>query len=73
MKITDEKAFSVPSDTFAISASETGYTLQYSVDGETFTDWDEEDIPAGENVVVRSTRGLIYKLSGNEGDVFITY
>ena len=72
MKITGEKAFSVPAESFAISASETGYTLQYSVDGETFTDWDEA-VPADENVVVRTTRGLIYRLEGNEGDVYISY
>ena len=35
MKVTNEKIFSVPEHYFGISGSDTGYTLNYSVDGKT--------------------------------------
>ena len=41
MRVTNEQVFSVPEHYFGIGASETGYTLNYSVDGKTFAAWDE--------------------------------
>lgn len=73
MKITGEQAFSVPTNSFAISASEDAYTLNYSVDGETWTPY-EAETPAGETAIVNfGVKGMLYKLDGNTGDVFIQY
>lgn len=73
MKIENENAFSVPANSFAVSASEQSYTLHYSVDGESFTAW-EEATPANEVLVVNGVaRGMIFKLVGNQSIVYITY
>lgn len=50
---------------FAIGPSSSGYTLNYSVDGENFTAWGEASA-ANENVVVANAPyGMTFKLSGN--------
>lgn len=71
--VRGEQVFSVPSDSFAISASNEGYTLSYSVDQQTWTDADKAT-PAGENLYVKnSINGLWYKLKGNQSDVVTKY
>ena len=73
MKVTDEKIFSVPEHYFGISGSVTGYTLNYSVDGETWASW-EADIPADEPLfVANAPLFCLYYLAGNEGEVEIRW
>ena len=65
--INGEATFKVTSvnGLFAIGPSSSGYTLNYSADGENFTAWDEATA-ANENVVVANAPfGMVFKLSGN--------
>lgn len=73
MKITGEEAFSVPEKSFCIGSSDGGYTLAYSADGITFTEYDTPT-EAGVNAVVNfGAKHMIYKLIGNTGEVNIQY
>lgn len=73
MKITGEQVFTVPYRSFAVSASEGGYTLNYSVDGENFDAW-KDATPAGEILMVTNTiNDLKYKLVGNTGEVLVQW
>lgn len=78
-KIKDEKPFSVDSLIFVIGESETGYTLEMSVNtvnGENGTDWAEcsDPIPANKiHQVVYNARGSWYRLKGNTGEVVIRW
>ena len=74
LKIKGEKPFQVTSaHSFAVSPSNEGYTLQYSADGISYTDWDEAT-PSGENLfVINVPKNTYYKLSGNASDVTVTF
>lgn len=73
MKIVNEKVFSIPEHYFGISGSESGYTLNYSVDGETWAEW-EEATPANEPVFVANAPMFMkYKLVGNTGEVEVRW
>ena len=73
IKITDEAAFQVEAENFAISPSPTGYTLNYSADGVNFTPWTEGTLAEVTQVVACAARGMYYKLVGNVGQVVITF
>lgn len=67
--IKDEASFKAKKDTFTIGPSETGYTLCYSAENETFTEY-PTPTPAGENLIVNgATRYSYFKLKGNVGEV----
>lgn len=71
--IEGEKPFSILSDSFMISPSNEGYTLNYSADGDNFTAW-EEATPAGQNLVVTNCpKECYWKLVGNATKVIIKY
>lgn len=71
--IQGEQIFRVPVSNFAISPSASGYTLNYSADGENFDAWDEAT-PADKNeIVTNAPCGLWYKLVGNTSDVKLQY
>ena len=73
MKVTNEKIFSVPEHYFGISGSDTGYTLNYSVDGKTWASW-EKAIPANETLFVANTPLFcLYRLSGNKDIVEVRW
>lgn len=73
MKIMNDKAFSVPTSSFAISPSSYDYVLNFSVDGKNFTQYTSYTY-AGENLLVTgSVPNLIYKLVGNEDTVLLQY
>lgn len=73
MKIVDEKVFSVPEHYFGISGSQSGYTLNYSVDGITWTEWDEPT-EAGKTLFVANAPLFgKYKLVGNTGEVEVRW
>lgn len=65
--------FSVPTSDFAISPSTVEYTLEYSVDGTTWTPW-KESTPAGENLmVVGGVKTMLYRLNGNTENLILKY
>lgn len=74
MKIQTNCAFSVPAEAFAVSAPSASYTLQYSADGNTFTDY-EDEIPANEVLFVSGLpKNCIYKLNSSvDEDLYIQY
>lgn len=73
MKVIGEQAFGIPATGFAVSPSTEGYTLAYSADGVSFTNIDTAT-PAGEvGVFVDAPKGMIYKLVGNNSEVYIQY
>ena len=73
LTVQGEDNFQIVAHSFIISPSSEGYTLQYSADGEQFTNWPEAT-PAGENLVVTNVPRLtFYKLLGNASTVTINY
>ena len=73
MKVSNEDLFTIPSESFAIGYSSTGYNLEYSTDGENFTAYDKS-VPANEVCIVHGApKFLTFRLSGNSGDVLIQY
>jgi hypothetical protein len=66
--INKEDIFQARGSKVAISATTSGYTLQYSVDGRDFDDY-QESIPANENLIVSDViSGMFFKLAGNTDD-----
>lgn len=73
MKVNNEEVFGIPTTAFAVSASESGYTLAYSADGVSFTEY-EKPTPANEVLIVNGVpKGMGFKLVGNTDTVFIQY
>lgn len=73
MLVKKETPFSVVTRNFAIGPSAEGYTLAYSVDGETWTEY-EDATPSGVTAIVNfGIPNLKYKLIGNDSDVYIQY
>lgn len=72
IKVTGEAAFGVNSSSFGISASASGYTLQWSVDN---IHWDDlDDVDADTNwPVSNAPTWAAYRLKGNTSHVVITY
>lgn len=63
--INQESKFSVDEKTFSVAPTSSGYTLNYSADGENFTPWGEAT-PANENLIVNGcAKGQVFKLVGN--------
>lgn len=61
------------SHSFAVSNSESGFTLMYSADGFDYTAWSEAT-PANETLVVNSiANGMFFYLSGNTSTVKVVY
>lgn len=72
-KITGERPFQVLAHSFGVSASNEKYTLNYSADGITWTEWDEPT-PANEVLFVTNVpKSCYFKLVGNNSEVTITY
>lgn len=73
IRINGENAFQVLAHSFSISPSDSGYVLQYSANGEEYTDWDEAT-PANENLVVNGVgKFMFFKLKGNTDSVDVQY
>lgn len=67
--ITGEEIFRCQGNSIAIAPTTGGYTLNYSIDGKTWTAWGEA-VPAGEPCIVGGVVPTMYfKLAGNNGDV----
>lgn len=68
MKVSKEQVFSVPANYFGVSGTDSGYTLNYSVDGETWAAW-EDATPANEPLFIANCpKFMKYKLVGNTTD-----
>lgn len=74
LKINGEQPFQLSSaHSFSVSPSSEGYTLQYSADGISYTDWDEAT-PANETLfVINVPKNTYYKLSGNGSQVVVSF
>lgn len=73
MKVFDENVFSTPVGHFGVGGSQSGYTLNYSVDGKDWAAWDEAT-PAGEpTFVANAPKFMKYKLVGNSGEVEVRW
>lgn len=71
--ITGAVPFQVLAHSFAVSPSSSGYTLNYSADGKTYTAYSQAT-PANENLIVNGiAKGMYFKLAGNSAEVTITY
>lgn len=64
-KISGEEPFQIPSDKFIIGASTSGYTLNYSADGISWTAWEESTDANDNQVVVNVPINTYIKLDGN--------
>lgn len=72
-KVSGETAFQVMSHSLIIGPSESGYSLAYSADGENFTEY-SEPVPAGQNCIVNGVAfGTYIMLSGNTGEVSVSF
>ena len=70
--IYGDEPFQVDGQSFGV-VSPDAITLNYSADGETWTEWDNST-PAGENLqVINFALGTWFKLAGNTEAVVITY
>ena len=69
--ITGEEIFTSTATQFAIAPTSSGYTLNYSVDGNNWTAWGEP-VPANENCVVSGVvAGMYFKLVGNTDEITV--
>ena len=66
--VNKEEVFRSSGNKVAIAATTSGYTLQYSVDGNDFDDY-KEPVPGGENLIITDVvSGMFFKLAGNTDD-----
>ena len=73
MKVTAENVFSVPANFFGISGSNEGYTLNYSVNGDDWAEWDEAT-PANQTLFVANCpKFMKYKLVGNNSEIEVKW
>lgn len=73
-KISGEELFQIPSDKFIIGATASGYTLNYSADGVSWTAWEEATAANDNQVVVNIPFNTYCKLAGNtSNDVLIRW
>lgn len=69
--ISGEEVFRCYGSSMAVAATYNDYTLNYSVDGENWTEYGEA-IPAGENLIVTDlVSGVYLRLLGNTNDNLI--
>lgn len=74
IKISGEQHFQVGASRFCIGASASGYTLNYSADGEHFTAWDDVTPQDTDQVVINAAEGMYFFLEGNTAeDVVVTW
>jgi len=64
--VSGETAFRSQRESFGVGPTSNGYTLSYSADKETWTDYDEAT-PANENLIVNGVPTYMwFKLKGNQ-------
>lgn len=72
MQIVGEDIKQIPLGKFSISASESGYTLRYSADCNSWSSW-ATPVPANEVAVVNAVPNMYWQLSGNTSTVFVQF
>lgn len=73
MLVQGEQIFTVPANSFAVGGTASGFTLAYSADGLTYTEW-EKETPANETLVVNGVaKGMRFKLLNNTGETYIQF
>ena len=65
MTVNGQDPFIAPAPRFAIGQTSAGFTLEYSVDGENFTEWDEATDASTDVVVSNAVPGMFMRLKGN--------
>ena len=66
--ISGEEAFRSQRESFGVAATSNGYTLSYSADKETWTDY-EDATPANENLIVNGVPTYMwFKLKNNQDE-----
>lgn len=70
-KINKAEYFQIPTDKFIIGPSASGYTLNYSADGVSWTPWKEATNANENQVVVGIPQNTYVKLVGNTTDNII--
>lgn len=73
MKVINEQVFGVPNTSFGVSGSESGFTLNYSVDGEKWAQWSEATNANEPMFVVNVPKFMKYKLVGNTDTVEVRW
>ena len=72
--VNGEEPFKAPASRFVIGQTSTGYTLEYGVDGENFTAWDEATEANTDAVVANAVPGMFIKLTDNtDSEVVVKY
>ena len=70
-KINKANIFRIPADKFIIGPSTSGYTLNYSADGVSWTPWKEATSANQNQVVIGLPQNTYVKLAGNTTDNII--
>lgn len=73
MKVINEQVFGVPNTSFGISGSASGFTLNYSVDGNSWGVWPEATKANDTLFVVNVPKFMKYKLVGNTDTVEVRW
>lgn len=73
MKVFGETIFCVPATSFGIAGSASGFTLNYSVDGNSFGVWPEATKANDTLFVVNVPKFMTYKLVGNTDTVEVRW
>ena len=73
MKVINEQVFGVPNTSFGISGSASGFTLNYSVDGNSWGVWPEATKANDTLFVVNVPKFMVYKLVGNTEQVEVRW
>lgn len=72
-KLMGETPAQILANSFIVSQSESGYTLNYSGDGLSWTAYSEATPASEDCIVVNCAWGTYIKLVGNTGEVTINY
>ena len=73
MKVINEQVFGVPHTSFGVSGSASGFTLNYSVDGEKWAQWSDATVANEPLFVVNVPKFMKYKLVGNTDTVEVRW
>lgn len=73
MRITGETVFGVPNTSFGVGGSTSGFTLNYSVDGDKWAQWSEATKADEPLFVVNVPKFMKYKLVGNTDTVEVRW
>ena len=73
MKVINEQVFGVPNTSFGVSGAASGFTLNYSVDGNTGGVWTEATVANEPLFAGHGPKFMKYKLVGNTDTVEVRW